>query len=250
MSLLETRNLCKTFGGIKAVDGVSFRLEKEGLLSIIGPNGAGKTTLFNLISGVFPPSQGEIHLQGEDITNLPAYLRIRRGIGRSFQITNIFPQLTVLENVRLSCQSKGRNNWHFFSHHLSLTGHLKRSWEILQLFRLKDSASLPAYMLPHGDKRKLEMAITVARDPDILLLDEPAAGISTEELPTLTELIKQIKEEERRSILLVEHRMDVVLAISDEIMVLNRGQILARGTKEEIMENNAVQKAYLGGGTM
>lgn len=250
MPILEVMGLAKSFGGLKAVDGVDFSIKERGLTAIIGPNGAGKTTLFNLISGVFKPTEGQILLKGEDVTDLPSYQRARRGLGRSFQITNIFPNLTVLENVRLSCQSIGRDSRRFYNHYLSFHKYLSKARELLNLFSLGDSAHLPAYILPHGDKRKLEIVVTLARDPEILLLDEPAAGISTEEMPGLTDLLQTIKEEGRRTILLVEHRMDVVTKISDSILVLNRGRILAKGDREEIMANREVQEAYLGGGTM
>lgn len=250
MSILEVNRLEKSFGGLKAVHGVDFQIEEGGLTSIIGPNGAGKTTLFNLISGLYSPTEGRIFFKGEDVTDLPSYHRVRRGLGRSFQITNIFPNLTVLENVRLSCQSLGRESRAFYAHYLSFKEYEKKAKDLLGLFALEESASLLAYTLPHGAKRKLEMLVTLARDPELLLLDEPAAGISTEEMPDLIHLLERIKEEGKRTILLVEHRMDVVTKISDEIMVLNRGRILARGSKEEIMADGEVQEAYLGGGTM
>lgn len=246
--ILETRNLKKHFGGLKAVDGIDFKVDTRGLISIIGPNGAGKTTFFNLISGVLKPTAGKISLLGKDVTGYSSHQLARMGLGRSFQITNVFPTLTVLENVRIACQSAGGDNLKFWQHYRTFEQYEIQARDILKRVRLSGKEYDPIFKLPHGDKRKLEVAIALARDPEILLLDEPAAGISAEELPELTRLIQEIKEEGNRTILLVEHRMDIVTSISDTITVLNRGKILAQGTPDEIMSNEAVQEAYLGGG--
>ncbi len=246
--LLETQNLKKHFGGLKAVDGVDFRITEGGLISIIGPNGAGKTTFFNLISGTFRPTAGKVFFRGRPVTGYPPHRLAQMGLGRSYQITNIFPLLTVLENVRLACQSAGEDNLKFWKHYKKFPQYEEKALSILERVRLKGREFQPTLSLPHGDKRKLEVAIALARDPKLLLLDEPTAGISTEELPELTNLIKDIKAEGSQTIILVEHRMDVVTEISDRITVLNRGKILAEGTPQEIMDNEEVQKAYLGGG--
>ncbi len=246
--LLETKNLKKYFGGLKAVDGIDFSVQEEGLISIIGPNGAGKTTFFNLISGIMKPTEGRVFFQGRNITGWPPHRLAGMGLGRSYQITNIFPLLTVLENVRIACQSAGSDNYKFWQHHKSFSVYEEKAQEILKRVYLAGREQQLAMHLPHGDKRKLEVAIALAREPTLLLLDEPTAGISTEELPELTALIQEIKELGKQQILLVEHRMDVVTAISDRITVLNRGVILAEGTPDEIMENQEVQEAYLGGG--
>jgi len=246
--LLETKNLKKHFGGLKAVDGVDFKVNEGGLISIIGPNGAGKTTFFNLISGTLRPTAGKIFFRGRGVTGYPAHRLAQMGLGRSYQITNIFPRLTVLENVRLACQSAGEDNFKFWQHYKKFTSYEEKAYSILEKVRLKGRELQPTLSLPQGDKRKLEVAIALARDPKLLLLDEPTAGISTEELPELTNLIEDIKSEGAQTIILVEHRMDVVTTISDRITVLNRGLILAEGTPQEIVDNEEVQKAYLGGG--
>jgi len=247
--LLETRKLKKHFGGVKAVDGVDFRVKGGGLISIIGPNGAGKTTFFNLISGTMRPGAGKIFFQGRDVTGYPAFKLALLGLGRSYQITNIFPRLTVLENVRLACQSAGEHNFNFWQHYRKFSQYEEQAYSILEKVRLQGRELQPTLNLPQGDKRKLEIGIALARKPELLLLDEPTAGISSDEIPEITSLIENLKkDEENQTVILVEHRMDVVTAISDRITVFNRGQILAEGTPREIMENEDVQRAYLGGG--
>lgn len=247
-ALLKTENLKKHFGGLKAVNGVDFSVKDEDLISIIGPNGAGKTTFFNLLSGVLKPTSGKIIFKGKEVGGVSPNRLAAMGLGRSFQITNIFPTLSVVENVRLACQSAGRDSFKFWKHYKVFSEYEDKAMEILERVRLKGKENQPTINLPHGDKRKLEVAIALARDPELLLLDEPTAGISAEELPELTALIEKIKDEGEQTILLVEHRMDVVTAISDRITVFNRGIILAEGSPEEVMENEEVQKAYLGGG--
>lgn len=246
--IIECENLKKHFGGLKAVDGIDFKVENKGLISIIGPNGAGKTTFFNLLSGTLKPSGGKIFFKGHDVTKSPAYKLAQMGLGRSYQITNIFPLLTVFENVRLACQSRGNDNRKFWQHYQSFNNYIEKAEEILTLVNMKKRGSILARNLPHGDKRKLEIALALARNPTLLLLDEPTAGISTEEIPEIIALIEKVKQEQEITILLVEHRMDVVTAISDQITVLNRGRILTRGTPAEVMANSEVQEAYLGGG--
>ncbi len=244
--LLETRELVRVFGGLRAVDGVSMRVKAHTLHTIIGPNGAGKTTFFNLLSGNIRPTSGKVIYKGRDITEMPAYRRVHIGIGRSFQITNVFPNLTVLENVRLAAQAVGGDNYKLWRHFRHFRAYEERAWAILQQVGLADRAALPARLLPHGGKRKLELGILLAADPDLLLLDEPTAGMAREEIPMLMEVIQSVREVGNKTIILVENKMDLVMNVSDRISVMHQGQLLAEGTPLEIAGNPTVQKAYLG----
>jgi branched-chain amino acid transport system ATP-binding protein len=245
--LLETHNLRKAFGALVAVDDVSIQVHARTIHSIIGPNGAGKTTFFNLLSGNIEPTAGKVIYKGKDITRLPLHRSAHIGIGRSFQITNLFPNLTALENVRLACQALGKDNFSF----LRPAGHFQqyeqRAWAILQQVGLAERALMLARTLPHGDQRKLELGIILAADPELLLLDEPTAGMAAEQVPELLALIKQIQTSGDKTIVLVEHNMNVVMSISDRITVMHQGQMLAEGTPAEIAANETVQRAYLGG---
>ncbi|MCS7282960.1 MAG: ABC transporter ATP-binding protein [Anaerolineae bacterium] len=244
--VLETRNLRKEFDGLVAVADVSLRVREGELHAIIGPNGAGKTTLFNLISGVLPPTAGKVFLRGQDITGLPPHQIARRGIGRSFQITNLFPNLTVLESVRLAAQARGRQSLHFWAHYRRYREYEERALEIIHQVGLTGREYVLARALPHGDQRKLEIALLLATGPDVLLLDEPTAGMASGEIPMLMDLIRRLREEGGRTILLVEHKMDVVMNLSDRITVMHQGYILAEGTPAEISADERVQRAYLG----
>lgn len=244
--VLETRNLRKEFDGLVAVADVSLRVREGELHAIIGPNGAGKTTLFNLISGVLPPTAGKVFLRGQDITGLPPHQIARRGIGRSFQITNLFPNLTVLESVRLAAQAHGRQSLHFWAHYRRYREYEERALEIIHQVGLTGREYVLARALPHGDQRKLEIALLLATGPDVLLLDEPTAGMASGEIPMLMDLIRRLREEGGRTILLVEHKMDVVMNLSDRITVMHQGYILAEGTPAEISADERVQRAYLG----
>lgn len=242
--IIETRDLSKHFGGLRAVDGVNLSVEEGTLHSIIGPNGAGKTTLFNLISGTLKPTRGSVFLRGRDITGVPVHRMAHLGVGRSFQITNVFPNLTVFENARLAAQALGRDSFNLF-------GRASKKYEdaaiaSLERVGLGDRLAVIASVLPHGDKRKLELAILLAQNPAVLLLDEPTAGMASEQVPVLLDLIKSIKEESGKTILLVEHNMGIVMNVSDKITVMHQGQTLAAGTPDEIRSNAAVQAAYLG----
>jgi branched-chain amino acid transport system ATP-binding protein len=244
--ILETHNLAKAFGGLRAVDGVSMQVKAHTLHTIIGPNGAGKTTFFNLLSGNIHPTSGKVIYKGRDITDMPAYRRVHIGIGRSFQITNVFPNLTVLENVRLAAQAVGHDNYKLWRHFRHFRAYEERAWAILQQVGLADRAALSARSLPHGGKRKLELGILLAADPDLLLLDEPTAGMAREEIPMLMEVIQSVREAGNKTIILVEHKMDLVMNVSDRISVMHQGKLLAEGTPLEIAGNPVVQKAYLG----
>lgn len=244
--LIETRELVKIFGGLRAVDGVSMTVRAHTLHTIIGPNGAGKTTFFNLLSGNIRPTSGKVYYRGQDITGIPAYRRAHIGIGRSFQITNVFPNLSVLENVRLAAQAVGHDNYKFWAHHRHFRKYEEQAYAILQQVGLAPQANLLARLLPHGGKRKLELGVLLASDPDLLLLDEPTAGMAREEIPMLMEVIRSVREVNNKTIILVEHKMDLVMNVSDRISVMHQGQLLAEGTPLEIAANPTVQKAYLG----
>lgn len=215
--------------------------------SIIGPNGAGKTTFFNLLSGELKPTEGEIFLKGESLADDSSIERTRKGLGRSFQITNVFPNLTVLENVRLAVQSREKVRFNFYKHYLQYKSITNEAVEILGQVLLDNKVNAVASQLSHGEKRKLEIAMLLALNTEILLLDEPTAGMSLEEVPAILEVIRSIKEQGDKTILLIEHKMDMILDLSDSIMVLFNGKLLADGTPSEIMDNETVQNAYLGG---
>jgi branched-chain amino acid transport system ATP-binding protein len=244
--ILETHSLRKDFGGLVAVADVSMRVRAHSLHSIIGPNGAGKTTFFNLLSGNIEPTGGRVVFKGRDITRLPAHRTAHLGIGRSFQITNVFPNLTVRENVRLAAQALGRDSLKFWHHYQHFAGYEERAREVVAQVGLAEQANVPARVLPHGGKRKLELAILLAADPELLLLDEPTAGMAREEIPLLMDVIQQIRDRGDKTIMLVEHKMDLVMNVSDRITVMHQGQVLAEGTPSEIAANQAVQSAYLG----
>ncbi|WP_075617865.1 ABC transporter ATP-binding protein [Paenisporosarcina indica] len=246
-SILKTENLTIQFGGHIAVDHVNFEMPEKHFKSIIGPNGAGKTTFFNLISGELKPTEGKVYFKNEDMSRFSSVERTRKGLGRSFQITNVFPNLTVLENVRLAVQSKEKIRYQMMRHFTSYPSLIQKAEELLELVLLRSKKHAIASQLSHGEKRKLEIAMLLALDTEVLLLDEPTAGMSLEEVPAILDVIKQIKDQGNKSILLIEHKMDMILDLSDSIMVLFNGQLLADGTPGEIMENETVQNAYLGG---
>ncbi len=231
--MLETRDLTIRFGGHVAVDHVSCRFEAGTLTAIVGPNGAGKTTLFNLISGQLPASEGRVLLAGEDITRLPAPLRTRRGLGRAFQLTQLFPNLTVQENVRLTVQAReqgrGKAGLDLLRVWLDRREWIDESQRLLEAVRLADKRDAVAASLPHGDQRKLEVALLMALDPKVYMFDEPTAGMSVDEVPVVLELIRALKARRDRLILLVEHKMDVVRELADRIVVLHNGQLVADG---------------------
>jgi len=247
VAILETKNLGIAFGTHQAVQDVSFSVEKNEFKSIIGPNGAGKTTLFNLLSGQLKPTKGDIYLKGQQITKRSVVERTRLGIGRSFQITNVFPNLTVLENVRLAVQSQAKLRYQAFMHYRSYQKFEEKALHWLHVALLEHKENTLAINLAHGEKRKLEMAMLLALEPELLLLDEPTAGMSLEDVPAILQVIKKIREEGDKTILLIEHKMDMIMDLSDRIMVLFNGKLLAEGTPREIMDNEMVQSAYLGG---
>lgn len=245
--LLKTNNLSIKFGEHKAVDSINFEMTAKQFKSIIGPNGAGKTTFFNLISGELEPTEGDVFFKGQSLRKKSSVDRTRLGIGRSFQITNVFPNLTVLENVRLAVQSKRKVRFHMLNHFLKYKEITNEAIEILEQVLLTEKMHQVANQLSHGEKRKLEIGMLLALDTEILLLDEPTAGMSLEEVPAILDVIRSIKERGDKTILLIEHKMDMIIDLSDSIMVLFNGALLADGSPEEIMNNETVQQAYLGG---
>jgi branched-chain amino acid transport system ATP-binding protein len=243
---LETKSICKYFGGLKAVDQVDFSLQEGQLKSIIGPNGAGKTTLFNLLSGLYTPTSGKILFQGKEITNKKMNQISQIGITKTFQITQIFPRLSVFENVRISAQSR-KSSFNFWQPADGLQEVNAKTMKILELVNLGDSLERPASVLSHGEKKYLEIGIALATDPKLLLLDEPTAGMSPAETIQATAVIKSLRDRLRLTVILVEHDMSVVMSISDEVLCLNEGRVLACGSPEQISCNESVQKVYLGG---
>lgn len=243
---LETQDLTIRFGGHVAVNAVSCGFAPGSLTAIVGPNGAGKTTFFNLVSGQLKASAGKVFLHGSDISGLSADQRSRRGIGRAFQLTNLFPSLSVLENIRLAVQSRARlgfNLWSVWSSHRELIG---RAEEVLETVALARQRDLPAAALPHGDQRKLEVAILMALEPEVFMFDEPTAGMSVDEVPVVLDLIRTLKARKDKTILLVEHKMDVVRELADRIIVLHNGELVADGEPAQVMASPIVQEAYLG----
>jgi branched-chain amino acid transport system ATP-binding protein len=247
--IIETKDLTIRFGGHVAVDCVNFEMEPFTLKSIIGPNGAGKTTFFNMLTGQYKPTEGRVFLKGRDITGLSPADRTRLGMGRSFQLTNIFPLLSVLENVRVAIQSREGFGLNFWKSYLHFSDAEDEAYELLQEVLLDEKWSATSAELTHGEKRKLEIAILLALKPEILFLDEPTAGMGQEEVPAILEILQRIKEARDRTLLLVEHKMDMIMSLSDTIMVLQEGRSIADGEPDEIYRSKAVQEAYLGGGT-
>ncbi len=244
--LLRVRGLVKSFEALMAVREVDFSLPKNEIRAIIGPNGAGKTTFFNLLTGHLSPTRGKIIFKGEDITGLSPAKISHKGMSRSFQITNIFPNFTALENIRIAVQSRNRFQ-HPFRHLSRLREEREKAERILESVRLKDMAGSLAPNLSHGDQRHLEIGIALATNPILLLLDEPTAGMSPAETTATAELIKRIAREEGLTIVIVEHDMGVVMEVADAISVFHQGSIIAEGSPEAIRRNEDVQEAYLKG---
>jgi branched-chain amino acid transport system ATP-binding protein len=246
--VIETKDLTIRFGGHVAVDHVNFQVDPFTLKSIIGPNGAGKTTFFNLLTGQYKPTGGQVFFNGQDITDLGPAMRTRLGMGRSFQLTNIFPDLSVLENVRVAVQSRQGFGLNFWRNYLHFSETEDEAYALLKDLLLDNKWDAPASSLTHGEQRKLELAILMALEPNVLFLDEPTAGMSQEEVPAILEILAKVKSSRDRTILLVEHKMDMIMTLSDSIAVLQDGRLIADGDPETIHRSNEVQEAYLGGG--
>jgi len=245
--ILEARKLRKEFGGLVAVNDVDIQIRADTFHSIIGPNGAGKTTLFNLLSRTLDPTSGRVIFKERDITHVPVQRIAHLGMGRSFQITNIFPNLTTFENIRLACQAVGSDNFKLLNRASDFAKYEERTRKMIELVGLSARAPMIARSLPHGDQRKLELGMILAADPEVLLLDEPTAGMAGEQVPEFIALIQKIQKDERKTIVLVEHNMSVVMNASMRITVMHQGAVLAEGTPAEIAANKTVQSAYLGG---
>jgi branched-chain amino acid transport system ATP-binding protein len=245
-AVLETRDLSISFGGHVAVNAVNCAFHPGTLTAIVGPNGAGKTTYFNLISGQLKATAGSVIFDGADITALAPSERARRGLGRAFQLTNLFPHLTVHENVRLAVQSRRRAGLdliHTWGSHAEL---IDEADDVLRQVSLTARSNVRAGLLPHGDQRKLEVAILIALRPQVFLFDEPTAGMSVDEVPVILDLIHTIRGNRDRTILLVEHKMDVVRSLADRIVVLHNGELVADGEPASVIALPVVQEAYLG----
>jgi branched-chain amino acid transport system ATP-binding protein len=244
LKVLETRGLTKNFGGMIAVDDVNFQVEEGELRTIIGPNGAGKTTFFNMIAGTLPPTRGEIWFKGENITNLSPHMISQKGIARSYQIINLFPNLSVFENIRVASQSR-KVIFNFWKDVKGLEEINRKAAQIIETLRLTERRETLAVNLPYGEQRHLEIGIALATEPELLLMDEPTAGLTPDETVRIMKLIKTVSK--GLTIILVAHDMDVVMKVSDRITVLHQGKMLAEGSPEEIKKNEEVHRVYLGG---
>ena len=251
MPLLEIQNLTKNFGGVQAVSDFSYHLETGALNAIIGPNGAGKTTIFNLITGIYDPTEGQIFFNGEELTGLITHQIAEKGIARTFQNIRLFSDFSVLDNVRTAC--------HRYASYSVWEGLIptprrrreekalaERAWNLLELVGLADRAHEMSKNLPYGHQRRLEIARALAQEPKLLLLDEPAAGMNPDETVQLMDFIEQIHETFDLTILLIEHHMEVVMGLADDIVVIDFGKTIAQGTPEEVQANPVVIEAYLG----
>jgi branched-chain amino acid transport system ATP-binding protein len=246
MALLETKSLTKSFGALTAVNGVSLAVEAGSLHSIIGPNGAGKTTLFNLLTGTFPPTSGQIVFDQKDITGTPASRVAHLGLARSYQRTTVFPAFSLFDNVWVAAFATGKS-WKGLLHkktsdYAEVAG---RARQALQDVGLEQKSTQLARALSHGEQRQLELAIALAAAPRVLLLDEPAAGLSPEETRRMVALVRALKG--RYTMVLIEHKMDIIMSVSDRISVMHFGSLIAEGTPAEIQKNAEVRRAYLGG---
>jgi branched-chain amino acid transport system ATP-binding protein len=241
--ILSADGVGRNFGKFVALKGISAQFRRGALTAIIGPNGAGKSTFFNLLSGAFPPSAGRITFEGRDVTGLPQHRFAHLGIAKSFQITNVFPQLTTLENVRVARQALV-SRFDLWRSRERLPQLVEEAGELLRVVGLWHRRDQPAAILAHGEQRALEIGMALASHPRLLLLDEPTAGMSPEETRTMMDLIVRLASE--RTIILVEHKMKLVMGISDRLLVLHHGELLAEGTPDEIRRNETVKRVYLG----
>jgi branched-chain amino acid transport system ATP-binding protein len=242
---LEIRNLTKAFGGLRAIDDVSLDFPSGSLSAVIGPNGAGKSTFFNLVSGAFPPDSGEVLLDGRDIVRLSRSERMHRGIARAFQVASCFPTMTVMENL-MAAVTAHIGQWGNLSRRFPLPGVRERAEEVMELVGLTQVPNVEAAVLSHGDQKLLDIAIALALEPKVLLLDEPTAGMGPDERWRMIERVRDLWERRKLTLIFIEHDMDIVFQVANTIRVLCYGRVLAEGTPDEIRNNNAVIEAYLG----
>lgn len=245
MEILKTQGLTKSFGGLVAVNHVSLIFEEGQLTSIIGPNGAGKTTLFNLLTGLLSPDSGRIYFRNKDITSLQPHRRVKEGIARSFQILNIFDEISVFENIRIAVQAEKGHGHEILSSINSLDEVNEKTFEIIKILGFQGKENTVAKNLPYGYRRILEIGIVLGANPKLVLLDEPTSGLGSKETSTMTKFIENLSRD--LSLVLIEHDMNVVLSISARIIVLDQGEVIADGLPDEIKRNHKVQEAYLGG---
>jgi branched-chain amino acid transport system ATP-binding protein len=244
MEAIRVEGLCKSFGGVVATNNVSFRVDRGGRLVIIGPNGAGKSTLFNLLNGQLPLDSGKVFLFGEDVTHLPLHKRAHRGIARSFQLTSLFPELTVMHNMMLALHGLRPSRFNPFRRTGSYSVLRDKGKELLSLFDLWSKRDEQINKISYGEQRKLEIALCLASDPRLLLLDEPSAGLTTSERQAVMEMIRNLPPD--IAVIIVDHDMDLVFGLANRIIVLHFGQIIAEGTPEEIQAHPKVKEVYMG----
>ena len=242
--ILHLDGVTKNFGGLQALKDVNLRIEEGDLRGIIGPNGAGKTTLFNVVTGEFKPSAGKVYLRGENISGLPPYAICRKGLSRTFQLTRIFPEMTVYDSIWAGANSKARHPWNPVSKAHGLEHIERETLEICKLIGLEEKKDELAVNLSYGDQKVLEMAMALSTKPSVLLLDEPTQGVGGKEVDTIVEVVKKLSE--KMTIVLIEHTIDVVMQLCRTVTVLTEGQVFAEGTPEEISANREVQRVYLG----
>ena len=243
-SIFHVKNLSRHFCALKAVDGVSLSIDKGERRALIGPNGAGKTTLFNVISGELEPTSGEIYLKGRKITRMPSHQRVRLGLGRSFQVSKLFPQLTVFQNLILASQGISSSKFSLFSASNPDSAVIQRAKTVLENLELRDQKDVLVSTLSHGEKRQLEIAMGLASDPEVLLLDEPAAGLATSEREIMFHLIENFPD--NLTFIMIEHDLDLALKLVDRVTCMHYGSVIAEGDPEQIQSNPKVQNVYLG----
>ena len=245
-SLLRTDDLTKQFGSLVAVNDVSLSLEAGDPIALIGPNGAGKTTLYDILSGLLQPTSGTIRFKGEDVTGASPYELTQLGVGRSFQITNIFEGLTVRQNIRAPVIARSTNRLNLFRNVNDVETVQRTTDEVLELLELDDIADETCDTLPYGDKRRIEIGITLATDPDIVFLDEPTAGLTPTETQEMTDFVNRLSESTDITFLITEHDIDVIFSLASRVLVLAKGEIIADGSPKQIQEDSRVRSAYLG----